>query len=211
MLVYGQYKGLFDSPSEAMMGDVARILYVHVPAAWLAMLAFTLAFVGALGFLVSRDTDMTWDWLVEAACEVGVLLGVLLLILGSVFARPTWGTWWTWDPRLTASAVMVLTFVGVLLLRSVVDDPDRRANWSAVATIMSFVSLPVTYYSVQWWRSMHQLQSGNNAMSAEMREVLNLNALAFLLITVWFVARRWRLAKALAEAELPEPLPAEVA
>lgn len=205
MLTDGCYIGLFDSPAERMMGDAARILYVHVPAAWLTLVTFTIAFVAALGFLFTSRAG--WDWLVEATCEVGVLLNVLLCTLGAIFAKPTWGTYWTWDPRLTASAVMGLTFVGVLLLRSVVRDPDRRASWTAVTTILAYVNIPVTYMSVRWWRSMHQMQSSPDTMSPEMVSILRLNAFAFLFLVIWMIARRWRLAQAFAQAELPEPLP----
>ena len=148
-----------------------------------------------------------WDWLVESCCEVGVLLNILLLILGSIFARPTWGVWWDWDPRLTSSAVMMLTFIGVLVLRSVVDDPDRRALWSSVATIIAYVNIPVTYFSVRWWRSLHQVQSSPETVSDMMVDILRLNAFAFLFITIWFLARRWRIAKSLAAADMAPPLP----
>lgn len=201
----GTYLGLFWAPKEAMMGDVGRILYVHVPAAWLSMVAFTVAFVAALGSLFTSRKG--WDWAVEAATEVGVVLNVLLLILGSIFARPTWGVWWDWDPRLTASAVMLLTFVGVMMLRSMVEDPDRRALWSAVATVMAYVNIPVTYMSVRWWRSLHQVQSSPSTMSPDMVFVLRLNAFAFLFWMIWMMAARWRMAKALALASAPPALP----
>lgn len=208
LLVFGNYVGLSLAPQERFMGDVGRILYVHVPAAWLAMLCFGLATLFAFMFLVTSRRG--WDSAMEAACEVGVLEGALLLLLGSVFAKPTWGVWWTWDARLTSSAVMMLSFVGVLLLRGIVREPDRRATWSAVATILAGVNLPVTYMSVKWFRSIHQVASETSAGSAidpAMRWILYLNTWALLFVTVWFLAQRWRLAEARAEAEAPEPLP----
>lgn len=208
LLLYGNYAGLFLAPPERMMGDVGRILYVHVPAAWLAMITFTIAFVAALGYLFTGRQG--FDWAVEASVEVGVVLTALLLLEGSIFARPTWGVWWTWDPRLTASAVMMLTFIGVILLRGAVIDPDRRATWSSIATVLAFVNVPITWFSVKWWRSLHQVQSGGESMAITMKWVLYLNTLAFLLVTIWFIARRWRIAKANALAEAPVPLPEEV-
>ncbi len=205
LLIAGQYSGLFVSPPEREMGEIVRILYVHVPAAWLTMVTFTIAFVAALGHISTGRAG--WDWLVEACCEVGVLLNLLLLMLGSIFARPTWGVWWDWDPRLTSSAVMMLTFIGVLVLRSAVDDSDRRALWSSVATIVAYVNIPVTYFSVRWWRSLHQVQSSPDTVSDMMVGILRLNAFAFLFITIWFLARRWRIAKKLAAAETAPPLP----
>lgn len=207
LLTVGNYYGLFVAPPERMMGEVGRILYVHVPAAWLAMIAFFIAFVGAMGHLMSGRQG--FDHLVEAACEVGVMLNALMLIEGSIFARPTWGVWWSWDPRLTASAVMMITFIGVLLLRGAVIDPERRATWSSVATVIAFVNIPITYISVRW-RSLHQIQSTSDTLNDTMRGVLYLNTVAFLLLTIWFIARRWRIARANALADAPAPLPAEV-
>ncbi len=208
LLLIGNYLGLVVAPSERFMGDVGRILYVHVPAAWIAMLCFVVAFGFAVAFLFSGQRR--WDSAMEASCEVGVMQGALLLLLGAIFARPTWGVWWTWDPRLTSSAVMMLSFVGVLLLRGVVQDPDRRATWSSVATILAAVNVPVTYLSVKWWRSMHQMVSETTQGSTiddSMRWILYFNTFAFLFLTVWFVAQRFRLAEARAESEVPEPLP----
>lgn len=208
LLVFANYAGLVFAPQDRFMGEVARILYVHVPAAWIAMLCFGLATLFAFLYLVTSRRG--WDSAMEAACEVGVMEGALLLLLGSVFAKPTWGVWWTWDARLTSSAVMMLSFVGVLLLRGIVREPDRRATWSAVATILAGVNLPVTYMSVKWFRSIHQVASETSAGSAidpAMRWILYLNTWALLFVTVWFLAQRWRLTEARADAEAPEPLP----
>ena len=209
LLVVGNYLGLFVAPSERMMGEAGRILYVHVPAAWLAMLCFLVAGVFAASFLFTSNRK--WDSAMEAVCEVGVMEGALLLILGAIFGRPTWGAWWTWDPRLTTSAVMLLSFVGVLLLRSVVQDPDRRATWSSIATILSAVNVPIVYAAVKY-RGLHQQASEQFAnqtstIDGTMRWVLYFNTFAFLFLTVWFVAQRARLAERRAEAEMPEPLP----
>jgi len=205
----GSYVGLFVAPPERMMGEVGRILYAHVPTAWISMLAFTGAFVAALGHLFSGRRG--FDHAVEALVEVGVVFAGLLLLTGSIFARPTWGVWWSWDPRLTASAVMMLTFIGVLLLRGAVIDPDRRATWSSVATVLAFVNIPITWFSVKWWRSLHQTQSDGQSMALTMKWVMYFNTLALLLVAIWLVARRWRIAQAQALAEAPPPLPGEEA
>jgi heme exporter protein C len=209
LLVTGQALGLFWAPPDQHMGEVARILFVHVPAAWLALVAFTVAFGAALASLFSGRPGA--DALVESSIEVGCLLNALLLVLGSLFARPTWGVWWDWDPRLTASAVMLLTFVGVLLLRAMVEDADRKQLWSAVATVLAYVNIPVTYFSVRWWRSLHQVQSSPNTMSDDMVLVLRINAFAFLFVMIWMMAVRWRIARARAIAAAPPPLPGESA
>ncbi len=204
-LVLGHYQGLFVAPPERMMGDVGRIFYVHVPVAMFSMLVFCLAFLAAVGYLLTGRKAL--DWLVEAAVETGVMLNALLLLLGSLWARPTWGVWWTWDPRLTSATVMLITFVGVLMLRAATADPDRRATWSSVATILAFVNVPVTYFSVRWWRSIHQLQSGPGTVSEPIAAVFQVNQVALLLLCTWWIARRWRIARARALAEAPPPLP----
>ena len=208
MLGIGHGLGLFMSPKEMHMGNVGRIIYAHVPAAWIGMIAFLLAAIFALAFLFTNRR--AWDSAMEAACEVGVLEGVLMLVTGAIFGRPTWGVWWTWDPRLTSAAVMTMSFVGVLLLRGIVRDPDRRATWSAIATILAGVNVPIVYMSVQWWASLHQTQSEGmkgSTIDPTMRWILYFNAMAFLFVTVWFMAQRWRIAERRAEAEMPEPLP----
>lgn len=205
LFLLSQAMGLFWVSQEAHMGEVGRILYVHVPAAWLSMVVYTIAFAAALGHLwTSRPT---WDWAVEAAIEVGVVLNTLLLVLGSLFARPTWGVWWDWDPRLTASAVMLLTFVGVLLLRSLVDDTERRALWSSVTTVLAYVNIPITYFSVRWWRSLHQVQSSPSTMSPDMVLVLRISAFAFLFLSVWAIVQRYRIAATRGAALIAPPLP----
>ena len=208
VLMIGHYMGLFVAPPEKMMGDVGRIFYVHVPVAMFSMLVFCVAFGAAVGYLLLGRKG--FDWLVESSVETGVMLNALLLMLGSLWARPTWGVWWTWDPRLTSATVMLITFVGVLMLRSATADPDRRATWSAVATILAFVNVPVTYFSVRWWRSIHQMQSSPDTVSEPMVLVFRINLLALFLICTWWIVRRWRIARARALAESPPELPAGV-
>ncbi len=204
----GQYMGLFVAPPEKMMGDVGRIFYVHVPVAMFSMLVFCVAFGGALGYLLTSKKG--FDYLVEASVEVGVMLNALLLLLGSLWAKPTWGIWWTWDPRLTSATTMLITFIGVMMLRAATTDADKRATWSSVTTILAFVNVPVTYFSVRWWRSIHQMQSSPETVSDPMVFVFRVNLLALFLICTWWIVRRWRIARARAVAEAPPPLPVEV-
>lgn len=208
MMLSGSYLGLFVAPREAFMGEVGRILHVHVPSAWVSMLCFLAAFVFACAYLFT--SRRTWDSAMEAACEVGTVLGLLLLATGSIFSKPTFNVWWSWDPRLTTSAAMVMSFVAVLMLRGLVTEPDRRATWSSIATILAAVNVPVTYMSVKWWRSLHQIQSeslGGSTIDDTMRWIMYWNSAALVFVTVWFIAQRWRIAEVRAEAEMPEPLP----
>lgn len=205
VLLDGQYLGLVDAPRERMMGEVGRILYVHVPSAWLTMLVFTFTCVFAVLFLV---TGRRWaDLAVEATAEVGVVLSIVLQGTGMLFAKPTWGVYWDWDPRLVSTAVMMLSFTGVLSLRAVLVDPERRATWTSVGAILATTSMLVTYFSVQWWRSLHQMQSSPDTVAKPMVLILRMNAFAFLFLTVWLVARRWRLAAERARADEAPPLP----
>ncbi len=193
LFVGGSIWGLFFAPRETYMGDVQRIMYVHVPTAWNALLVFTFALVCAVAYLWSATQK--WDHYLEAAAEVGVLLGALLLVQGSIWARPTWGVWWSWDPRLTSSAVMVLMFAGVVALRGFVDDAKRRADLSAVATVIAYVNIPIVYFSVKWWNSLHQLQSSPKTVAATMHWPLRANAIAILFLAIWCIVVRARLAK----------------
>src|SRR5881628_2994096 len=182
------------------MGDVQRIMYVHVPTAWNAMLAMTFAFAAAVMFLFTNDWK--WDARMEAAVEVGVLLAFLLCCQGAIWAKPTWGVWWDWDPRLTTTAVLLLAFAGILALRRFIDDPVKRGTWSAVATIIAYVDVPIVYFSVRWWNSLHQQQSSPATVSSQFHLPLRLNAFGVLFLMTGFIMLRARLASRRLEPSL---------
>ena len=205
LLLVGSYIGLFKAPAETFMGEVYRILYVHVPTAWNTMLVFTWAFACALVFLIKGSWK--WDSRHEAAVEVGVVLAGLVCIQGSIWAKPTWGVWWDWDPRLTTTAVMFFGFAGILALRKFVDDPHKRAVWSAVATIITYVDVPIVYFSVRWWNSLHQIQSSPNTVSAPFLIPLRTNAFGVLFLWIGLTMLRSRVAAMRLKSELAPPLP----
>jgi heme exporter protein C len=205
LLAWGSWWGLADAPAEMYMGDVQRIMYVHVPTAWNAMLALTFAFACALVSLLKGG--WRWDARLEAAMETGVVLSVLLCMQGSLWAKPSWGVWWDWDPRLTTTAVMVFAFAGILALRRFVDDPVKRSVWSAVAAIVAYVDVPIVYYSVKWWNSLHQLQSTPETVSRAFHWPLRINAFGVLFLMSGMIALRTRVAALRLEAELAPPLP----
>ena len=126
--------------------------------------------------------------------EVGVVLSILLCMQGAIWAKPTWGVWWDWDPRLTTTAVLVFAFAGILALRRFVDDPVKRAVWSAVATIVAYVDVPIVYFSVKWWNSLHQLQSTPETVSKAFHWPLRINAFGILFLMSGMIALRTRLA-----------------
>lgn len=208
LLIWGSYWGLLLAPREEYMGDVQRIMYVHVPTAWNAMLALTFTFVCALLFLFRGD--WRWDARLEASMEVGTALSALLCMQGAIWAKPTWGVWWDWDPRLTTTAVMVFAFAGVLALRRFVDDPVKRAVWSAVACIVASVDVPIVYFSVKWWNSLHQMQSTPQTVSSAFHWPLRINAFGVLFLMIGLISLRTRVALLRLHGELappPEPLP----
>jgi heme exporter protein C len=205
LLAVGSYIGLFVAPSESFMGDVYRIMYVHVPTAWNALLAFTFAFGSALAFLFRAD--FKWDARHEAGIEMGVVLAGLLCCQGAIWARPTWGVWWDWDPRLTTTAVMFFAFIGILALRRFVEDPVKRATWSAVATIIAYVDVPLVYFSVRWWNSLHQMQSSPETVSAPFLIPLRTNAFGILILMAGLITLRTRVARMRLSQELAPPLP----
>jgi heme exporter protein C len=208
LALVGTYIGLFVAPPERHMGDVQRIMYIHLPSAWNGMLCYTAAFVAAIGSLWTARRK--WDAATVGMIEAGVVLNVLLLIQGSIWARPTWGVWWDWDVRLTTSLVMLLLFAGVLALRSFVEDAERRATWTAIATIVSFVDVPLVYFCVRWWRSLHQVQSTPDTVDPMMVIPLRINAFAVLFLAMWMIHMRKRIElarRANEETEEPERLP----
>jgi heme exporter protein C len=203
LLLWGSYWGLFLAPGERFMGEVQRIMYVHVPTAWNAMLVLTLAFVCALGFLFTSRWG--FDHHLEASIEAGIVLSALLCMQGAIWAKPTWGVWWDWDPRLTTTAVLLFAFGGILALRAFVDDPVKRAVWSAVAVIVAYVDVPIVYFSVRWWNSLHQLQSTPNTVSSAFHWPLRINAFGILFLWIGLVMLRARVAALRLQEEMRVP------
>ncbi len=204
-LMYAQYYGLVVAPSDRMMGDVYRILFVHVPAAWMTMLFFFFSFIGSLLYLIRRQPR--WDHLALATAEIGVVTNGLALALGSLWGKPTWGVWWTWDPRLTTTALLFIMYGGYLMLRQLLEDPERRAKVAACIGLLIFLNVPIVYLSVKWWRSLHQVQSSPTTMDPAMVIALRLNAFALLGVLSVILYHRLRLARALAERDGAESLP----
>ena len=141
------------APTDAVMGDVQRVFYFHVPMAIMSFLAFFVVFVASVGYLVRRGRR--WDSVAHASAEVGVLFVSLALITGIIWGRPVWNTWWTWEPRLTTTLILWLIYVSYLMIRSYAPSQDKAARYSAVVGIIGFVDVPIVYYSVVWWRSIH--------------------------------------------------------
>ena len=191
--VGAQLFGFLASPPDRDMGHLQKIMYVHVPAAWNAFLAFLVLFVCSVLYLWRREER--YDLLAASAAEAAAVLTALTVALGSIWGRPTWGVWWTWDARLTSTAILLVIIVGYLALRAFTDDPERRARWSAAVGILGAINVPIVYMSVRWWRTLHQVQSTPSTVDPAYAWGLRLNAIAVLLLLAFFIARRYQAAR----------------
>jgi len=196
-LIAGMIADFGYAPREMTQGNVQRIMYLHVPSILTAYLAFALVLFGSVAYLLSRRTS--WDHLAASAAEIGVLFTAITIVSGSIWGRPTWGVWWTWDARLTSTAVLLLVYVGYLLLRSMVDEPEARARYAAVVGILGAANIPIVHFSVYWWRALHQpaamLGPGRAPMPGWMKAVVFLNWIAFTLLFAYFLSRRMQIAR----------------
>ena len=185
------------APPDAEQGNVQRLMYVHVPSAWLAYLSFVIVFVASIAYL--RTHRIRWDRLAAASAEVGVLFTALTIVLGMLWGKPVWGAWWTWDPRITTTTILLLIYVGYLAVRRLPESPARRARWAAVIGVVGFVDVPIVQLSVTWWRSLHQGPTvrllGETTMAPVMLAALLVAVGAFTLLYCYLVALRLRVGR----------------
>jgi len=165
LLGVSTYLALVFAPTEAVMGQVQRVFYFHVATAWVGMLGFVAA--GVSGILYLRSGDMKWDRAEIAAVEISLVFFFITIVLGSIWARPVWNTWWTWDPRLTTAAITELIYIAYFMLRQGIDDPDRRARFGAVYTLIGAVSVPITFMAIRLFRTIHPVVVGNQSAEAQ--------------------------------------------
>jgi len=155
----------FYAPMEAVMGNVQRVFYFHVAAGWVGMLGFLVAAIAGIAYL--RTQKRKWDIVGLASVEIGMAFAFINVVTGAIWARPIWNTWWTWDPRLTTATIMLLIYAAYLMLRSGIDDPNRRARFGAVYAIIGFLSVPLTFFSARLFRTIHPVVIGTNQPGAE--------------------------------------------
>jgi heme exporter protein C len=157
ILLIGLFMAFFASPPDYQQGETVRIMYIHVPAAWLSMFCYGVMAVAALGTLVWRHplADVTG----KAAAPIGAAFTLIALVTGSLWGRPTWGTWWVWDARLTSVLVLFLIYLAIIATWRAVEDPGRTARGAAILTLVGTVNLPIIHYSVVWWNTLHQGRS----------------------------------------------------
>jgi heme exporter protein C len=194
-IVAGLYFALIKAPPDALQGDAQRIMYLHIPSILTAYLSFFIVFVGSCLYLWKREPRD--DILAHSAAEIGTLFTALTIVEGSIWGKPTWGVWWTWDARLTLTAILLLIFIGYLMLRVLIEDENRAAVSSAVVGIIGFLDIPLIHMSVYWWRTLHQPPSilrpdkapWDNVHPA-MLTALAVNFVAFLLLYFYLLSLR---------------------
>ncbi|MCL5612187.1 MAG: cytochrome c biogenesis protein CcsA [Chloroflexi bacterium] len=207
LLAVATYLALFYAPTEAVMGQVQRVFYFHIGTAWVGLLGFILAAVVGILYLVTHDQK--WDIIEIAAVEISLVFFLITIMLGSIWARPVWNTWWTWDPRLTTAAITELIYIAYFMLREGIEDPDRRARFGAVYTILGGVSAPITFMVIRLVRSIHPViiaggdpsVQGTFAMTAGMKVAFFFALFAFTVIFIDLFWNRIRLGNLAAKVE----------
>ena len=165
VLAISTYLALFFAPTELVMGQVQRVFYFHIGTAWVGLLGFIIAALSGIVYLVTKD--IRWDRFEVAAVEVSTVFFFITIVLGSIWARPVWNTWWTWDPRLTTAAVTELIYIAYFMLRQGIDDPDKRARFGAVYTLLGGVSAPITFMVIRLFRTIHPVVIGSQSADAQ--------------------------------------------
>lgn len=181
------------APREAVMGDIQRIFYYHVSAAWTGYLALLVAFLASLLYLLRRERR--WDRLALSSVEIGLIFVTEGIITGSIWAKAAWGVWWTWEPRLTTSAVLWLVYASYLTLRQATEEEGRQARFAAVYGVLGFVAVPINFMAIRWWRTVHPLVLAGTGvhLATSMLAILLLCVAAFTLLYFTLLSYRLRL------------------
>lgn len=206
----------FYAPLERVMGPVQKVFYFHVSSAWIGMLGFFVAMVSGVIYLAThrtRPNAKNWDIVALASVEIGLVFSLICIVTGSIWARPIWNSWWTWDPRLTTVTIMELAYAAYLMLRAGIEDPERRARFGAVYAIVAFISVPLTFFSIRIWRTIHPVVIGSSDPSASgafdmtakmgLTFALSLVAFSFIFVTLlWHRIRMGHLAEKVEQLKL---------
>ncbi|HVO59047.1 MAG TPA: cytochrome c biogenesis protein CcsA [Dongiaceae bacterium] len=198
LVVLGAYAAFFVAPEERTMGDIQRIFYFHAATAWAGETAFFVCFLANLLYVWRRAAK--YDWLGVACAEVGLACITVVLITGPIWAKPVWGIWWTWDARLTSTFVLWILYICYLLLRSLIEEPERRALLSALFGIFAFIDVPIVFGAIRWWRTQHPapviMGGEGSGLDPVMRKVFFLNVLAMHLLAAFLIVERYLLERA---------------
>jgi len=203
MVIASAYASFYIAPEERTMGIIQRIFYFHVASAWAGFTAFFICFIGNLLYVWKRQQK--YDWLGVSGAEVGLAFTTVVLITGPIWAHPVWGIWWTWDARLTSTFVLWLLYVSYLLLRTLVEEPDRRALLSSLFGIFAFVDVPLVFGAIRWWRTQHPqpviMGGQGSGLDPTMKSVFFFSALAMHVLMLFLLAERYSLEKMQTETD----------
>jgi heme exporter protein C len=198
------YASFFIAPEEKTMHVLQRIFYFHAAAAWAGMTAFFICFVANLLYVWRREER--WDSLGVSSAEVGLAFITVVLITGPIWAKPAWGIYWTWDARLTSTFVLWLLYISYLLLRTLIEEPDRRALLSALFGIFAFIDVPIVFGAIRWWRTQHPapviMGGPGSYLDPTMKKVFFFSVLAMHALMVFLIAERYRLEKLRTDLEI---------
>ncbi len=198
MMLVNLYLIFMVAPTDSVLGHVQRVFYFHVPIAIMSFLAFFVVFIGSLMYLIKRTPK--WDAVAHASAEVGVVFVTLALLTGIIWARPVWNTWWTWEPRLTTTMILWLIYVAYLMVRSYAPSQSKGAIYAAVVGIIGFIDVPIVYYSVVWWRSIHPSPvvgpfAQSDALDGTMALILLYSLITFIFFFAYMIVERMELRK----------------
>ncbi len=187
------WASFFYAPTEVTMGLVQRIFYLHAPSGMVSLLAFLISCTGSVGYILTRKP--CWDWLAVSSAEVGIAFCTVVLLTGPIWAHPAWGVWWAWDARLTSTLVLWLLYVAFLILRTMMEDPDRRALVSAFFGVFTFLDVPLVYGSIWWWRTQHPqpVVFTSAGLDPTMRKVFYLSWLSLTCLMALLIRQRYEL------------------
>lgn len=192
LLAAGTYLAFAQAPREEFQGELYRLIYVHVPCAW--MMAISYAVLAFYSLMTLWKKHEKWDRRAVCAAEAACVFSAITLFTGSIWGKPVWGVWWTWDARLTSTLILFFILLGYLLLRAFTPDPVKRAKYAAVYALLGFIDLPLIHYSVEWWRTLHQGPSFNPAtpglVGKPIRIIVIMNFHGFLLLFISWILRR---------------------
>jgi len=204
LVIAAAYASFYIAPTERTMGLIQRIFYFHVGSAWAGMDAFLVCFIANLLYVWRRAPK--YDWLGVSSAEVGLVLTTVVLITGPIWAHPVWGIWWTWDARLTSTFVLWLLYVSYLLLRTLIEEQDRRALLSSLFGIFAFLDVPLVFGAIRWWRTQHPspviMGGAGSGLDPTMRKVLFFSALAMNVLAAFLIVERYILEKTKSEVDI---------
>jgi heme exporter protein C len=181
----GLWMGFFVAPTDFQQGESYRIIFIHVPAAWMSMLLYlAIAFWSALGWGLNARMGST---LARAIAPTGAMFTAVALVTGALWGQPTWGTWWVWDARLTSELILLLLYLGYIALVEAIDDPRRSAQAGALLSLVGALNVPIIYFSVRWWNTLHQGASISMTAAPKMAQTM-LQAMGLMTIAFWAFA-----------------------